>query len=152
MNKVFLGLGSNLGNRQQHLIGALEHLQNQDMVSITATSEFRNTPAESETPQPDYLNAVVEISTILTPNELLELTESIETTMGRQSKGLKDPRIIDIDILFYNETIISTDALIIPHPSAHERKFVLEPMNDIAPDFIHPILDEPIQKLLHTIQ
>ena len=83
------------------------------------------TVAVSQYQQPNYLNSAVKITTILTPEELLTVTEGIETTMGRTSKGLGDPRVIDIDILFYNDDVISSDRLTIPHALAHERLFVL---------------------------
>ena len=93
------------------------------------------------------MNSVSNIATLLTPLELLDITEAIERNMGRTTKGMGDPRIIDIDILFYNDEIISTDRITIPHALAHERLFVLHPMNDIAPNHMHPILNRPMSEL-----
>ena len=147
MNSVFLGLGSNLGNREKHIEVALDHLQTYDEISLMELSKSYETIAVSQYQQPNYLNAVAKIETLFTPFELIDITEHIEKTMGRATKGLGDPRIIDIDILFYNDDIISTDRLTIPHALAHERLFVLNPMNDVSPDHIHPILNRSISEL-----
>ena len=152
MNRVFLGLGSNLGNRMANMTRAIECLQKNDMIAIVNLSEFRESAPMNCGPQPDYLNAAIEISTFLTPDELLDATEKIETEMGRESKGLNDPRIIDIDILFYNNDIVSTERLSIPHPLAHERAFVLDPMTDLAPSFKHPALEQTMTELLDSLQ
>ena len=147
MNEVYLGLGSNVGKRERHIEMALDHLQSNHDIALVQISGQYNTMAVSPYRQPNYLNSVAKISTFLTPLELLDVTESIEQIMGRTTKGLGDPRIIDIDILFYNNEIISTDRLTIPHALAHERLFVLTPMNDIAPYFVHPILNRSISQL-----
>ena len=147
MHNVYLGLGSNIGHREDHISSALDRLRSHALITLISVSPLYNTEAESSVPQHPYLNGVAHITTILTPTELLDITEDIETDMGRYSKGLGDPRIIDIDILFYNNDIVSTDRLNIPHVLAHERGFVLDPMHDIAPDYIHPILSLSIAEL-----
>ena len=147
MNSVFLGLGSNLGNREKNIEQALDLLNDHPDISVIKTSSFTETLAVSTYQQPKYLNGAAEISTFLTPVELLDITESIERTLGRNSKGLGDPRIIDIDLLFYNDDIVSTDRLSIPHSLAHERLFVLTPLAEIAPDYVHPILNASILEL-----
>lgn len=147
MNDVYLGLGSNIGKRQKNIETALEHLQSHHDISLVQISKYYETMAVSQYQQPNYINCAARISTLLTPLELLDVTESVEMAMGRTSKGLGDPRLIDIDILFYNQDVMSTDRLTIPHALAHERLFVLNPMNDIAPDFIHPILNRSIAEL-----
>ena len=126
---------------------ALDHLQDHSDISLIKISKPYETVAVSSYQQRNYINSAAKISTILTPHELLNFTEQIETKMGRKTKGLGDPRIIDIDILFYNDEIIATDQLTIPHALAHERLFVLNPMNDIAPHHIHPILNQNIADL-----
>jgi 2-amino-4-hydroxy-6-hydroxymethyldihydropteridine diphosphokinase len=147
MHNVYLGLGSNIGHREDHISLALDKLQSHHLITLISVSPLYNTESESAVPQNAYLNGAAHITTILTPLELLDVTESIETDMGRYSKGLGDPRIIDIDILFYDNDIISTDRLNIPHVLAHERGFVLDPMHDIAPDYCHPILSLSIAEL-----
>ena len=147
MNTVYLGLGSNLGQREKNIATALDQLNAHDAITIQQVANQYETVAVSQYQQPNYLNSAVKITTILTPEELLNVTEGIETTMGRTSKGLGDPRIIDIDILFYNDDVISSDRLTIPHALAHERLFVLNPLMDIAADYIHPILNRTISEL-----
>ncbi len=147
MNNVFLGLGSNVGKREKNIETALDHLQSHPEITLIQISTQYETIAVSQYQQPNYLNSVAKIATFLTPMELLDITESIEQTMGRATKGMGDPRIIDIDLLFYNDDIISTDRLTIPHALAHERLFVLNPMNDIAPDYLHPILNQTMSEL-----
>ena len=147
MNDVYLGLGSNIGKREKNIETALEHLQAHNDIALVQISKHYETMAVSQYKQPNFINSAARISTLLTPLELLDVTEAIETSMGRASKGLGDPRSIDIDILFYNQDIISTDRLTIPHSLAHERLFVLNPLSDIAPDFIHPILNRSIAEL-----
>ena len=147
MNTVYLGLGSNLGQREKNIATALDQLNAHDAITIQQVANQYETVAVSQYQQPNYLNSAVKIATILTPEELLNVTEGIETAMGRRSKGLGDPRIIDIDILFYNDDVISSDRLTIPHALAHERLFVLNPLMDIAADYIHPILNTSIAEL-----
>ena len=147
MNTVYIGIGSNLGNREKNIQDALTKLQTYlDIELVLLSDQYETTPI-SNFEQPKYINCAAEISTFLSPEELLDITQSIELDMGRTNKGTGDPRIIDLDILFYNELILTTDNLIIPHPLAHERLFVLKPMNDIAPDFIHPLLNVSISNL-----
>ena len=147
MNTVFLGLGSNIGQRETNIEQALDALNQHPHTEINSVSPLYETIAVSHFKQANYLNGAAKIQTLLTPDELLTFTESIETHLGRTSKGLGDPRTIDIDILFYNDTVISLDHLSIPHPLAHERLFVLNPLNDIAPDLIHPILNQSVSEL-----
>ncbi len=151
MNNVYLGLGSNVGKRNRNIELALDHLQAHSDISLIQISKEYETVAVSQFKQPNYINSVAQIETFLTPLELLEVTESIEQTMGRTTKGLGDPRIIDIDILFYDDEIFSDDRLTIPHALAHERLFVLNPLHDIAPDLIHPILNQSISKLRNDL-
>jgi 2-amino-4-hydroxy-6-hydroxymethyldihydropteridine diphosphokinase len=147
MNDVYLGLGSNIGKREKNIETALEHLQAHEDIALVQISKHYETMAVSHYKQPNYINSVARVSTLLTPLELLDVTEAIEIAMGRASKGMGDPRLIDIDILFYNQDITSTDRLTIPHSLAHERLFVLNPLCDLAPDFIHPILNRSMSEL-----
>ena len=147
MNISYLGLGSNLGNREQYLELALSYLSHVNGLDIMIVSSHYQTKAVSSFPQPDFINMVAKISTILTPTELLDTTESIEIRLGRVSKGTGDPRTIDIDILLYNQEIISMDRLMVPHPMMHERLFVLEPMVEIEPKCMHPLFNTSMEIL-----
>lgn len=147
MNKVFLGLGSNIGIKDENINTALEKLQNHDLVTLVKISKQYETTAVSQYKQPNFINCVAEISTILTPIELLNVTESIEKEMGRSNKSTGDPRIIDIDILLYNNDIVSEDRLSIPHSLMHERLFVLDPLSEIANEIIHPMFEQSIGQL-----
>jgi len=147
MNTVYIGLGSNLGNREKNIEQALDLLNDHPDIDVIKTSSLHETMAVAAYQQPNFLNGAAVIYTFLTPLELLDITEDIEKKLGRQSKGLGDPRIIDIDILFYNDDIVSTDRLNIPHSLAHERLFVLTPLNEVAPEYIHPIMNISISEL-----
>ena len=149
---VFLALGSNIGDKQEKFEQAIFELDNHPQIVLVQQSSFMTTKAKVNVPQPDYLNGVIEIKTSLSPEELLEATQEIEEKMGRTSKGHFDPRPIDIDIIFYNDQIISTDDLIIPHALMHERDFVLEPLAEISPDMIHPIFQKSISDLAKTCE
>lgn len=151
MKRVFLGLGSNVGDRESNLNQAIEQLAKNDMIELVNLSSFIETKAVSNSPQPDYLNAVIEIRTLLTPEELMEFTQKVEIVLGRSSKGQGDPRSIDIDILLYDQEIICTEELTIPHPMFHEREFVLKPFNEIAPDVVHPVLELRIDELYTSL-
>lgn len=143
----FLSLGSNLGDNESLLNEAVRHLQKQDC-RIIRISGFYKTKAWGKTDQPDFLNAVVEISTGLPADELMSRILQIETEMGRKRQEKWGPRTIDIDILFYGNQIIESEKLIIPHPQLHLRRFVLVPLNELAPDFLHPLFLRPIHQLL----
>lgn len=147
---VYLGLGSNLGDKKVYLDNAIEALSATDHVDVEKVSDYFVTTAISSINQPDFLNAVCTIRTILTPYELLALTQEIEIKFGRQRKGMYDPRTLDIDILFYGDHIVSDDDLVIPHPMLHLRGFVLHPLMQVAPDFVHPTLQDSIRDLYHS--
>ncbi|MEK9727190.1 MAG: 2-amino-4-hydroxy-6-hydroxymethyldihydropteridine diphosphokinase [Candidatus Margulisiibacteriota bacterium] len=152
MNQVYISLGSNLGPREKNIEQALDLLSQHSDISVQQISTLYETVAVASYKQPNFLNGAAKLSTILTPYELLTVTESIENQLGRSSKGTGDPRPIDIDILFYNSEIISMDHLTIPHPMAHERLFVLDPLYEIAPNFEHPILNESIRSLREALR
>mgnify|MGYP006113810975 CR=1 FL=1 len=150
MNTIFLGLGANIGNKEKQLEQAIDQLNSHDHLEVTQIADFKSFKADLPAKfvsQPDYLNTVIECMTLLSPEELFEYTQKIEISLGRQSKGDFQPRSIDIDILFYNQDIISKDTLIIPHARLHERVFVLQPMMQIAPYFMHPVFQKTIKEL-----
>jgi 2-amino-4-hydroxy-6-hydroxymethyldihydropteridine diphosphokinase len=147
INNIFLGLGSNIGEKTYNMNKAIELLKADERNFVLQVSSFVETKSLTDDNQPDYLNAVLEMNTLLTPQELLVFTQKIERDLGRTQKGKKAPRTMDIDILFYAKEIICEDNLIIPHPLCHERLFVLAPFIEIAPHFRHPILRKKIKDL-----
>jgi 2-amino-4-hydroxy-6-hydroxymethyldihydropteridine diphosphokinase len=164
MAQVYLSLGSNLGDRLALLRGALARLQ-ADGLALVATSPLYESepwevePGQTESERPWYLNCVVAIETSLPPRTLLERLQAIEAALGRtRPPGLTPearrftPRTVDIDILFYDDAVISApDDLHIPHLLAAERAFVLRPLADIAPDFTHPTLYRRVRELLDDL-
>lgn len=147
MTEVYIGLGSNVGDKEGQLRRALEVLDASEGIRVKAVSNFLPTKAVSRVRQPDFINAAAKIETYLTPDELLTVLCDIEKKMGRESKGNYDPRTLDLDILFYGDQIVCTDHLTIPHPLLHERLFVLTPLAEIASDFVHPVLGVRIRNL-----
>jgi 2-amino-4-hydroxy-6-hydroxymethyldihydropteridine diphosphokinase len=146
MNKTYLLLGSNLGNSQKQLEVAKKHISIK-MGEILRLSSYYSTLAWGNTNQPDFLNQVIIIDNKLSPEQTMETILDIEIKMGRIRTEKNAPRIIDIDILFYNKEIINTKNLIIPHPLMQERNFVMHPLNELSPNFIHPILKKNIHSL-----
>lgn len=147
MSTVYIGIGSNLGDRHKNCLRAVELLK-QSGLSVTKQSSVHETEPWGITDQPAFLNMAVEIETVLLPIELLALLKKIEKDMGRQEAVRWGPRIIDLDILLYDDITLNTDALIIPHPLMHEREFVLRPLSELAEDLIHPVLGKKIGELL----
>jgi 2-amino-4-hydroxy-6-hydroxymethyldihydropteridine diphosphokinase len=148
ISTVYIGLGSNVGDREQYLMTALENIDAHPDIEVSQVSSFLQNPAVAAYPQPDFLNAVAELKTVLTPQELHMIFLDLETKSGRRSKGTNDPRTLDIDILLYQDQIICTDDLMIPHPMMHERHFVLSPLAEIAPHIVHPLLQMTVTELL----
>ncbi len=145
---VFLGLGSNLGNREGHLVKVIDALKTNE-VQVKALSSVFETEAWGDESLKPFLNMVVQIETTLTPVQLLQRVESIERKLGRKNgKGKFQNRNIDIDILLYGNHKVDMKDLQIPHTGLPERRFVLEPLNELAPDFIHPVSGKTIRKLL----
>ena len=137
MKKAYLSLGSNVGDREQHLRRAL-HLLECDELRISGRSSVYETEPRDLRNQAWFLNAVVEVETELFPVQLLHRVLKIEKEMGRRRTVDKGPRSIDIDILLYGNFVISTGALTIPHPRMEERRFVIEPLVELAPELRHP--------------
>jgi len=146
MAVVFLALGSNLGNRLENLQHAVNRLA--PFVQISHVSSIYETEPWGITEQPRFLNMVVEGETALAPEELLGALKTRERELGRTETVRYGPRLIDIDILFYDDLIYKSDALEIPHPRLAERRFVLVPLADIAPDLLHPSLRLTVRELL----
>lgn len=149
MNKTYLLLGSNMGNSRQKLLQAQRHIAKQ-IGSISRSSAFYTTAAWGKTNQPDFLNQVVVVETNLTAATTMQTILSIEKKMGRIRTKKNAPRIIDIDILFFNKEIIKEEALNIPHPQIQNRRFVLILLNELSAKFIHPVLKKTIHHLLRV--
>jgi 2-amino-4-hydroxy-6-hydroxymethyldihydropteridine diphosphokinase len=143
---VYLGLGSNLGDRRNSLRRA-RRLLSDDLLRILRSSSLYETAPVELAEQPPFLNQVVEAETYLTPEELLERAAHVEEQLGRQRSIPKGPRTVDIDILLYDQQVIDAPGLTIPHPSMHQRRFVLEPLAELAPDLVHPILRRTVRSL-----
>jgi 2-amino-4-hydroxy-6-hydroxymethyldihydropteridine diphosphokinase len=150
-NVVFLGLGSNLGNREENLQFAQKHI-NDELGRIVSESSIYETAAWGITEQNSFLNQVIEIETSFSAKKVLKLILEIEIKMGRVREIKWGERSIDIDILYYNNEIISTENLEIPHPFIQERKFVLVPLCEIANTFVHPKLKTSNLDLLKNCQ
>jgi 2-amino-4-hydroxy-6-hydroxymethyldihydropteridine diphosphokinase len=146
-NVIYLGLGSNIGKRAENIISALSFLQSSGFVKIEKTSSFYETfPIGPK--QRKFYNITIKASTSLNPQNLLSLIKQIEELMGRKKTLHWGPRVIDIDILFFNNNIISEKNLIIPHKEIQNRLFVLIPLNEIAGDFVCPLSNKKISSIL----
>ena len=146
---VYLALGSNMGNRLSNLKAAVLNLTPQ--MTVKQKSSVYETPPWGFIEQDAFLNQVVKVTTYLEPEPLLRHLKRMETALGRVPNFQNGPRVIDIDILFFDKMIINTPPLVVPHPRLHERAFVLVPLAEIEPDFIHPILQRPINKILEDV-
>lgn len=149
MNKTYLLLGSNMGNSRQELLQAQRHIAKQ-IGAITRSSALYTTGAWGKADQPDFLNQVLVVETNLTAAATMQTILSIEKKMGRIRTKKNAPRIIDIDILFFNKEIIKEETLIVPHPQIPNRRFVLIPLNELSAKFIHPVLKKTIHHLLRV--
>lgn len=147
-HKVYLSIGSNMEQREEHLNHALERLKQDNRIIITAVSEFLRTKPYGYTQQEDFLNGAVELKTLYTPQELLKVLHSIEAEGGRERKIHWGPRTIDLDILFYDDEVIAEPDLTVPHIEMHKREFVLVPLSQIAPWKEHPVLHKSVLDML----
>ena len=147
---VYLALGSNLGNRLANLKNAISNLTPQ--MDVKKKSPVYETPPWGYADQPPFLNQCVMAETYLDPESLLAHLKRLETVLGREPSFENGPRLIDIDILFYDDEIIDSPPLVVPHPRMHTRGFVLVPLNDIAPDLVHPVLGKPVSELLLDVE
>ena len=147
MNKLYLLLGSNMGNSKKLLSKAKLQIEKQ-IGSVKRQSSLYATAAWGNTKQPDFLNQVIIIETALTTVQTMQTILNIEKKMGRLRTVKNAPRIIDIDILFFNKEIINQQGLIIPHPQIQNRRFVLVPLNQLSPNLRHPVLKKSVHQLL----
>lgn len=142
---VYLSLGSNVGDRAANLRSAIDRLRT--LGQVEGVSSFYETEPVEFTAQPWFLNCVVKLDTEKMPKQLLSGILDVEQQLGRRRSQKKGPRTIDIDILLFGNSIIETKGLTVPHPALHERRFVLEPLAEIAPDLRHPVFKKTIREL-----
>ncbi len=147
MNKTYLLLGSNIGNSNASLSKAILLIEKQ-IGAITRQSHLYSTAAWGNTKQPDFLNQVIIVETALNALQTMQTILSIEKKLGRVRTIKNAPRIIDIDILFFNKQIIKLPELIVPHPQIQNRRFVLVPLNQLSPNLKHPLLKKTVHRLL----
>ena len=147
---TYLLLGSNLGDRKKYLFDATANIEKKIGVIIRKSSLYQ-TASWGKPDQPDFINQVISVETDLLPIELLKRVLEIELVLGRQRVEKWGSRTIDIDILFYESSIVNHPDLTIPHPYLHERRFSLMPLAEIAPDIIHPIFNRSIKELLDNL-
>jgi 2-amino-4-hydroxy-6-hydroxymethyldihydropteridine diphosphokinase len=142
---VFLALGTNLGDRLANLKQAIASLTPQ--LDVKAKSPVYETPPWGYEDQPKFLNQVIKANTYLDPEPLLKHLKRLELALGRQESFPNGPRLIDIDILFYDNIVLNKSSLVIPHPRLHERGFVLLPLMDLDPDLVHPVYQKSVREL-----
>ena len=150
-HKVYLSLGTNMGDKKKNLETAIERINNIENTKVTKSSKILETKPFGYTEQDDFLNACLKVETLLEPQEFLDKILKIELEMGRVREFKWGPRIIDIDILFFDREIIEEDNLAVPHPWICEREFVLEPLSEIAPNLIHPLERKTISMLYREL-
>lgn len=151
-SRVFLGLGGNLGNPLENFIAARLMLSEHPGIELNASSPLYRTPAVGgPAGQPDYQNAVIEITTELNPQQLLACCQDVEELFGRTRDLRWGPRTLDIDLLLFDQSISDEPQLILPHPRLHERHFALLPLADLHPDLLHPRLRKTVSELLRGL-
>ena len=152
MYTAYIGFGSNIGDRLQHIQNALHALSKAEGITLQEISSIYKTDPVGYEAQAEFLNGVAAIQTTLSPLSLLHTLKDIETAVGRQPRIRWGPREIDLDLLIYGDLCLKTEKLVVPHPEMHLRHFVLVPFAEIAPDLVHPVLQESIQTLLEYLE
>lgn len=150
-HKAYIGLGSNIGNKDTYLKEAIDKISLEKNIEIEKQSSFITTKPWGYLEQEDFLNAVIEIETTLEPEELMDLLLKIEAELDRERTIKWGPRTIDLDIIMYDDLITSSEKVILPHPRMHEREFVLKSLNEIVPYLMHPVFNKRIFTLLEEL-
>ena len=146
---AYIGLGANLGERERNIRDAVRRLNDADGVEVLRLSSLLENPAVGGPPDsPPYLNAVAEVRTSLPPHQLLQTLLELERLQGRVRRQKWEPRPIDLDLLHYGDAVLDEPHLKLPHPRMHERRFVLQPLAELAPDLVHPTLNKTIRQML----
>lgn len=151
-HRIYLSLGSNMGDKRKNLLEAIKRIDSLENTEVVKTSTILETEPFGYKEQDNFLNACLEVKTLMTAQEFLDTILKIELDMGRVREIKWGPRIIDIDILFYDKEIIEEDNLAVPHPWICEREFVLEPLAEIAPNYIHPLEKKTISMLSRKLK
>ncbi len=150
---TYVGLGSNLGDRAGNLLLAVRGLLEASFTVTKLSGIYETEPVEMDDHSRKFLNCVAEIRVInISASQMLARMLRIEYLLGRRDKNTKKPRTVDLDLLLYGNSQISTDFLTVPHPRLHERRFALAPLNEIAPHLIHPVLQKEIQQILSEVK
>lgn len=148
-HRAWLSVGSNMGDKTGNCLAGIAALTESGRSKVLQTSRFYRTSPVDYTDQAWFVNGVVMIETTLSPSDLLDELQAIQRKMGRTTDIVRfGPRVLDLDILLYDDMVIRTDRLTIPHPRMHKRAFVLKPICDINPSVVHPVLDETVVRLL----
>lgn len=149
---AYLGLGTNIGERYKNLRDAIDLLSKNPEITIKKESQIYETAPYGKTDQPDFLNMVIEVETNLSPTNLLYYGLEVEEMLGRVRKEVWGPRIMDVDVLIYEDLELNIDDLAVPHVEMHKREFVLEPFNEIAPKVVHPTFKKTINELYKELK
>jgi len=149
---TYIGIGANMGDKEKNIKGAIEFIDNSPHCKIVKTSKYYQTKPVGYLEQEDFLNCAIEVKTLLNPLELVRFLLSIEKKFKRERVIRWGPRTLDLDVLLYDNITSSLEEIILPHPRMHERMFVLEPLCDIAPYVIHPILNKPIIQIKASLK
>lgn len=149
---AYLGIGSNLGDPVKNCRDAIRELSSLKNIQVLRRSSLYRTEPVGDTPQDWFVNGVVEIRTTFTAQQLLKALQWVEQALGRERAGKWGPRTIDLDILLFGQEIIGTESLALPHPEMHKRRFVLVPMNEIAPYAIHALFGVSMKGLLDRLE
>ncbi len=148
-DRVYLSLGSNVGDREDHLRGAITRLES--IARVISVSSFYETEPMEVTNQPWFLNCAVKAETTKVPKQFMAAVLEMEREMGRLRTMKKGPRTIDIDILLFGDAVVDSPEVTIPHPAMHERRFVLEPLVEIAPEARHPVFKKTVSEMLDAL-
>lgn len=154
ISTAFIGLGSNLGDKKQNCERAVYFLDEHPEIKISKVSKWYKSkamvlPGEEH---PDFINGAVQVETDISPLELASYCKTVEYELGRRPSAQKwQPRVIDLDLLFFGNEIVKTKEITIPHPELHERLFVLKPLNELMPQWVHPILNKTVAQLLEIV-